>query len=273
VTHGASNGDQVLLAGGSLSFTPETCAEPDAGYGAGVVSWVSSDGRVWIRSNTFGHRHSTVASLWFMDDGWMAALSSWDRAIEIWRSRDAVTWDVVGSIEGTEGVGMGTPLQAPDGRWIALGYGRSTYGLQASGNGIHWQQLPASSAFGDAPPFDLSELERGAGSRWIFATNALHHAEIWTSDDLAAWTPHDFPDDHYVQSLLAFSEGFVAIATPCSPHLADAPCYEDEAQYFSPDGEEWHLIGREIGPAAIGDGPLGVLAVTSADGSVWLLTE
>lgn len=268
VTTGATDGDAVLLAGGALSFTAETCANLNEGFGSGVVTWLSTDGRHWMRSELFGHRYSVVSSLWETGGSWMAALSSWDRPVEIWKSSDALTWQLVRSIAGSQGTGWGPPLESPDGTWLVSAYS----GVRVSGDGNVWRALDAPFHSDGSVSHRIALFRNGTSWTWLVVADELAGSTTWTSADLQDWDRQRFPDEIFVRWATTY-HGFLVSGSACSPFVADAPCPESERQYVSANGLDWLSLSPDIGRVRVADGPAGVVAVESFGGSIWLLTD
>jgi hypothetical protein len=275
LTAAASNGTHVLLAGGRISFTPENCANPDGGYGAGEVAWVSSDGRNWTESELFGHQHSVVSSVWPTARGWQAALTSWDRSTSIWESSDGLSWEEVYSVANAKGTGSGRPAVSTDGTWLVVEGGV----VMTSNDGDHWRALdtPWRGAVIDhlVPPSHVGP------AAWLVVTSDVSGVALtmWTSEDLRNWQHRDLPDEFYFNTIIPTPEGYVGTGmlgtgltcTPRSPYPSG--CI-GERQYVSADGLTWSPVTPHIeGSVLLALGPQGVFAVEqSSTGSVWRLS-
>jgi hypothetical protein len=277
LTATASSGTDVLLAGGRISFTPENCANPDGGYGAGVVAWVTSDGRNWTESQLFGHRHSVVSSVWPTAGGWRAALTSWDRPTSIWDSADGLTWSEVHSLQRGQGTGYGPPAISPDGTWLVLEGGV----LVTSNDGEHWLALNTPFTSTDGVFIDhLVPPSRVGPAAWLVVTSDVSGVDLtmWTSADLRNWEHRDFPDELYFDAIVATPDGYVGTGMlgtgqTCTPRSPYPHGCIGERQYISADGLTWSPVTPHIeGSVLLASGPRGVFAVEqSSTGSVWRL--
>jgi hypothetical protein len=291
VTRGATNGPQVILLGGGLAFTAETCSDPDAGFGTGAVAWISSDGLDWARSGPFGGRHAVVDGAWWTPGGWEVALSAFDRPPSIWASPDGLAWTETLTIPGSTGeslVGAG----APDG--IRLVRARSEDGrsvLLRSGDGVDWEEVEAPFLAEDDSYVSHIVAPIDEAAAWLVVVQAWDPGRgsggstVWISMDLEAWASSAFEGPRAITRVVATSVGFVASAeVPCpevmllsagaaSPATvaSEHDCRPRRREFISSDGVAWTIIGTPArARTLLAEGPAGILAVND-DGGVFRL--
>lgn len=268
VTHGASRGSQVLLAGGTLMGTAESCATSNLVPG-GEVAWLTSDGHTWVQSELFGAPGTALEALWSMADGWYATVTGFQQPPTTWQSPDGIRWHEVGSPAG-----VGAPSEpGPTGArlwWTRNESDEVT--LLRSDDDATWHSLTTPPPALTDPYFSVAILPPGPGvSEWLVVTQAYEDLTSWTSTDLEHWAPRDIPEIPRLTDVVTAIDGHLVSGSLCPLLLFDAPCVESERQYVRTGGGDWVPIDRPLlEHLAIADGPAGIIAV-QWDGSVWRL--
>jgi hypothetical protein len=286
VTAGATNGRHVLLVGGAYVFTAETCANNTIGL-FGKVAWVTSDGRTWSRSETFGPPEAYVSSVWATPGGWEAALSAWNEPTVIWHSADGLNWRETAVVGPVSSYGLGA-ASAGGTRVLATRNERDQAVLLNSDDGRAWREMEPPFIAEDSYGY-ISQIvapRAGGPPSWLVATSdqslRADSTTTWTSPDLRHWEHQAFPGQLPIKNLVATSHGYFASVGPLCDILGgdgevdgDAEgegggCSIPESQYMSADGLNWTPLHSAfgLGPMFV-DGPAGVIAV--GDGVVWSL--
>ena len=280
VTAGATNGRAVLLIGGALVFTAETCANDTIGL-SGKVAWVTSDGQTWRRSETFGPPHATVSSVWAIPGGWEAALGAWNEPTVIWHSADGLDWREAAVVGPVNSYGLGA-ASAGGTRLLATRNERDQSVLLISDDGLTWRDIEAPFIPDDSFGF-ISQIvppQAGGHGMWLVVESGGDSTIMWTSLDLLHWEHRAFPAQLPISDLVATSLGYLASVEPLCDTLGGdgevdgglegegGGCSVPESQYTSADGLNWTMVQPAFGYGTLFvDGPAGVLAVDN--GVVW----
>lgn len=271
---GASgDGQRVIVYGVLVAFTPENCANPDQGFGAGVVVWVTSDGQTWTRSNPFAHRDAVIDDVWpIPGGGWEASVSSFDQPTAVWQSSDGLSWNEVASFAGQVGEASRADIASDGTRLLAGRLPTGQTALFRSSNGATWVPLPAQPAFGENE--SVTEV-LAPGTTWLVVTSDPGGSGLWVSADLAGWQRRELRADRVVTDIIRLGTGYVASAERADLYFqaCEGGCPGPaERQHLTVQGLSWAEITPRLRAGAfLATGPAGTIAVGPNDGKVWLL--
>lgn len=274
----ATDGQAVLILGGTLEFTAENCGNPDLGFGGGVVTWLSTDGLTWTRSEPFAHRHAIARHAWpIPGGGWEVVTSSFDAPTTIWQSADGSAWEEVASFPEQVGYSSRGAADAAGTRLLEVQADEEPLRLMSSTDGVNWTALPAQPALSEFAFVTDILPSTGAARPWIVVTaDDLVGSSIYASASLGSWARHDFPGQRIVTSILASAGGYLATAERVDRYFGECDGIgcpgPAERQYISADGVAWNEVGPRLrGGAFFAEGRAGVIAIGRYDGIVWLL--
>jgi hypothetical protein len=273
---GTSNGALVLLAGTELT---ETACEGGDGTNR-MVTWISSDGRTWQRSEGFeaAKTNALATGSWSTDEGWWLV----DEASGgVWLSDDGLEWGQVDV--GIRAPGGLSPNAVSDGVTV-VGNVIEPYvdGVPQASRRTYqsWQPLVLPEAC-SAYVSTFHAPDRPGSGPWVLVGSADHDgAEPWfvcASPDLEAWTstqlPTEFPAS--IASLANTRYGVLASLycddTSC-PTTPEGNSAGPSWQFLSADGRTWTALGNPINTQAAADGPAGVIAIATG-GTVQRLVD
>ncbi len=262
VRGGSSNGREVVLFGREQLFTDEACTNPGASFR--MMTWVSSDGRTWDRSDGFGNSGSEATGAWPTADGWQLVGGS-PTGSAIWTSTDGVRWSPAGMEAGASS-GVGPPAAAAGSTVVGVPQSPeedSSVGL-SRWDGGSWRPV----ALPDDCPERIEIVIAPAvweDARWLISGGTT----ACTSADLEQWTAASLEDSYpSTISLVAQTRyGLIAVSS-----CQDRTCDGQFALRISPDGRTWTPLTSPMHPIAIADGPAGVLAA-AGDGGIWQLID
>lgn len=277
VSGAASDGHGLIVTGKQFVFNSETCGDPDAGVGGGLLSWTSIDGRNWTRSESFGHRHAIMSRPWTTPDGGFEGLAdSWDMPTALWQSADGIEWTQAASFPEMHGWSGAAAISAKGVRLLASRTADDRHVLLSSTNGRDWTALASAP---DIPAYAeiISLLHVRHNDEWVVITvGEPTGSVIYSSSDLSSWSRTPFPQPRFIRSIAVGPTGYVVSAErqdrydiACDGIGCPGP---SERQYLSVDGLEWTQVAPRISEGALfAEGPAGLIAVGLYGGEVWLL--
>jgi hypothetical protein len=264
VSGGAASDGEVLLVGARYDYSSAGCA---AGGRYRAVSWVSSDGRTWRRSEPFGPTDSSsrATAAWMSPGGWQAMEETTGR---IWGTSDGAGWVDLGWSAARAGASGpdGTVVVSLTGDVTPEPYPLSRGTWQGGEYGFEPIDLPATCE----GQKDHLVAPRDASGSWTFATGIT----MCGSSDLEEWTSTELPAADATKAapwaLAATRYGpLVSVSYECRDC---APQPVPWVQYLNVEGGTWEPLGSSVRALLLADGPRGVIAL-GAEGVAWRLVD
>jgi hypothetical protein len=264
----ATDGQEVLIVGEIKLKDAQACANPGLSYRG--LTWISSDGRTWERSEQFGEGTRATEAV-VTPEGWRALTES-----GAWTSADGRSWQSAGPVGGSDMSSVHAQAVGPDGTLLVAGRTPLPAGeqdravLMVSVDGEELHEIPAPEGCPDGAAHILPPQADGRAT-WVIVPPG--GATTCVSADLEQWEDGtlDAPADFGIHALTVTRYGILASGT-----LDCIGCPFEVLQYLSADGVEWSPIDApQEGSLAIADGPAGVIGV-GGDGpasSVWALID
>jgi len=261
-----TNGVQVLLLGGALG-----CQSSDAsGVGAGQVTWITSDGRSWQKSEVFGYPSAVLDGGWAVPAGWEVATSAWNRAPSVWRSSDGIIWTEAAVFNEAE-PGAGAKAAAADGTRVISTVENDQGVLRVSGDGSEWHYLSDQPLLGYVSTIFAPTA---SSPLWLVGFEDPPDSSAWTSGDLSGWTRLPLPSGRFVTAIAPTSGGYVISAERFGADAEDCTdCPSFERQYITTGDGTWRRLEPAFKEGMIfANGPAGLLGF-DIEGKVWRLTH
>jgi hypothetical protein len=285
VSHGASNGSQIVLVGSTCHDESESLTY------CSPFSVITDDGDHW----TAGQFDDAVTLartryanyVWPIDGGWeLLSEACESELVALWRSDDGVTWDTA---PNSGGLRCFAPAVGDDGTRVtdnSYQFEDSAH-LRSSADGDTWLDVVAPFLDNDVPAHWIGPVVgpvTDGVAKWVVVVQdpaslsepdkIYPPAQGWLSADLSEWSSVELPRLS-VWPLINSSAGYVMNALDeCHAMGSDYHSCppERQAQFISPDGLVWtRITPRLTGSVVLVDGPGGVLMIGATSGRVWRL--
>ena len=258
------SGDQLVKAVAEGPPGLIAVGSADSVGGSRAVSWVSSDGRSWSRSEGVGGETDMADVVWFDGAGMFVAVGHQVSDGAIWNSADGISWtraalipfsNPAGGVEIESVTDTGMGLVAAGKEWY--GEGESIPAVWTSIDGQTWKRadldLSGIDEFTENGLVDVAAYEGdllAVGFSWV--DNITYEPKLWASIDEATWESIDLKEDDAMESTLnaiAVSDHgtFVIVGQSEAEHV-------DSRAWMSEDfGQTWSRVEVEAAGVGIAD--------------------
>jgi hypothetical protein len=258
------SGDQVVTGVAASPKSLVAVGSEDSPTGSRAVSWISSDGLSWTRSEQVVNDSEMEDVVWFGAGGLFVAVGHQVSEAAVWTSPDGSSWTLAalipfdnpaGGVEIESVTDTEQGLVAVGLEWY--GEGQSIPAVWTSLEGQHWTRANTELTGVD------EEVENGlldvvgsegdlfaVGYTWV--DNVSYEPRLWASSDGAGWQTIDLNEDDAMDSILnaiaADDEGtLVIVGESDSEHV-------DSRAWVSKDrGRTWSRVEVETGAVGIPD--------------------